>query len=537
MSVMSAASAASKIMQTINNKCNRVTLTVMIPPGNNNNANNTAPPALAGKAAVTNNSALHKSSAVAMLNTARSSLFNAPTKQTLVAVHTSSGSSSSNSTNSSANSGSNASATAAVPADVFTPTVSTPVASTPATAALHQFLTLLSPSAALLATPLCSSLSSLPLFPFATPNKLATLSPIAEHDSNARNLRSYAAAAAATPIPASQPSQQLHRVAGSTVSLAPILSPTAAAVAAELFSAAAVNNSSPLSLLNSAESSPCTVDSWPLSGTSALELDQLPESDLPPSRSPVASPSACSYAELEDVKYLSLNSDDCVEPATPHSQQPFSNTLDMHLSPPSSFSQLSHSNNNSPQRSMIPSLPRSHSADFTYHTTAMHDITAAEQFSSSPSTASLHSSYSMDNISLMQQQVVNNSVHAVHANSSIHNSGCHYSGSYNELHAAHIRASASVHRVLAYNALPVRADLYSRDERAMKLQRYREKRARRVWNKRVLYQVRKTFADGRPRVGGRFIKKTDEQLEAAKAAPHTLSMQLSSEARIQRAFA
>jgi len=47
--------------------------------------------------------------------------------------------------------------------------------------------------------------------------------------------------------------------------------------------------------------------------------------------------------------------------------------------------------------------------------------------------------------------------------------------------------------------------VYTRSERAAKLLRYRQKRARRNFSKRVLYGCRKRFADSRPRVGGRFV--------------------------------
>ena len=48
---------------------------------------------------------------------------------------------------------------------------------------------------------------------------------------------------------------------------------------------------------------------------------------------------------------------------------------------------------------------------------------------------------------------------------------------------------------------------YTREERARRLARYKDKRQRRCFTKRVLYQVRKDFAVSRKRVGGRFIKK------------------------------
>jgi hypothetical protein len=39
-----------------------------------------------------------------------------------------------------------------------------------------------------------------------------------------------------------------------------------------------------------------------------------------------------------------------------------------------------------------------------------------------------------------------------------------------------------------------------------------EKRDRRAWAKKVKYDVRKSFADSRLRVKGRFVKKEDEEL-------------------------
>jgi len=47
--------------------------------------------------------------------------------------------------------------------------------------------------------------------------------------------------------------------------------------------------------------------------------------------------------------------------------------------------------------------------------------------------------------------------------------------------------------------------IYTRAERAAKIRRFRQKRERRNFTKRVLYGCRKQFADSRPRVGGRFV--------------------------------
>jgi len=44
-------------------------------------------------------------------------------------------------------------------------------------------------------------------------------------------------------------------------------------------------------------------------------------------------------------------------------------------------------------------------------------------------------------------------------------------------------------------------------ERQVKLQRFLEKRKRRVWRKEVKYSCRKQFAESRPRVAGRFVPK------------------------------
>uniref|UniRef100_A0A7S1GF99 CCT domain-containing protein n=1 Tax=Bicosoecida sp. CB-2014 TaxID=1486930 RepID=A0A7S1GF99_9STRA len=51
---------------------------------------------------------------------------------------------------------------------------------------------------------------------------------------------------------------------------------------------------------------------------------------------------------------------------------------------------------------------------------------------------------------------------------------------------------------------------YSPDAREERLRRFYEGRTRRVWDRRVKYDVRKNFADSRVRVKGRFVKKSDE---------------------------
>lgn len=53
---------------------------------------------------------------------------------------------------------------------------------------------------------------------------------------------------------------------------------------------------------------------------------------------------------------------------------------------------------------------------------------------------------------------------------------------------------------------------YSPNARKRRIDRFLEKRKRRVWAKKVDYGVRKNFADSRLRVKGRFVKKEDEEL-------------------------
>jgi len=63
---------------------------------------------------------------------------------------------------------------------------------------------------------------------------------------------------------------------------------------------------------------------------------------------------------------------------------------------------------------------------------------------------------------------------------------------------------------------PVR--VYTKEERRERLERYREKQKNRKFlGKRVIYRCRKEFADQRPRMGGRFIKKTPEEKAAQEA--------------------
>lgn len=51
---------------------------------------------------------------------------------------------------------------------------------------------------------------------------------------------------------------------------------------------------------------------------------------------------------------------------------------------------------------------------------------------------------------------------------------------------------------------------YSPEARRLRIERFIEKRNKRVWTKKVKYDVRKNFADSRIRVKGRFVKKEEE---------------------------
>jgi hypothetical protein len=81
------------------------------------------------------------------------------------------------------------------------------------------------------------------------------------------------------------------------------------------------------------------------------------------------------------------------------------------------------------------------------------------------------------------------------------------SSSHSSHHHPHSSGSSGSSSSAASAMHAERIGAYSREERAKRLARYHDKRSRRCWSKRVLYACRKVFADGRKRVGGRFIKK------------------------------
>jgi hypothetical protein len=61
-------------------------------------------------------------------------------------------------------------------------------------------------------------------------------------------------------------------------------------------------------------------------------------------------------------------------------------------------------------------------------------------------------------------------------------------------------------------AIPGWVGAYPHEARTRRVAQFLEKRSRRVWEKTVKYDVRKSFADSRLRVKGRFVKKEDEAL-------------------------
>jgi CCT motif len=58
-----------------------------------------------------------------------------------------------------------------------------------------------------------------------------------------------------------------------------------------------------------------------------------------------------------------------------------------------------------------------------------------------------------------------------------------------------------------------RIGIYTPQERAAIIARYHEKRSHRNWNKKIRYNCRKSLADSRLRVKGRFVKRCGDTLE------------------------
>ena len=74
--------------------------------------------------------------------------------------------------------------------------------------------------------------------------------------------------------------------------------------------------------------------------------------------------------------------------------------------------------------------------------------------------------------------------------------------------------SSGTHQFPVYRR-KVNIGIYSPAARRDRLRRFMQKRKKRIWQKRVKYDVRKNFADSRLRFKGRFVKKEDEELMRA----------------------
>jgi hypothetical protein len=63
-----------------------------------------------------------------------------------------------------------------------------------------------------------------------------------------------------------------------------------------------------------------------------------------------------------------------------------------------------------------------------------------------------------------------------------------------------------------------RIGIYTPAERAAIIAKFNRKRTRRVWNKKIRYNCRKSLADRRLRVKGRFVKRSEQEQLAKKLA-------------------
>lgn len=59
----------------------------------------------------------------------------------------------------------------------------------------------------------------------------------------------------------------------------------------------------------------------------------------------------------------------------------------------------------------------------------------------------------------------------------------------------------------------VKVGAYTKEERQMRIQKFRAKKIRRVWKKQIKYDCRKKLADTRPRIKGRFVSRKDGDSE------------------------
>jgi hypothetical protein len=63
-----------------------------------------------------------------------------------------------------------------------------------------------------------------------------------------------------------------------------------------------------------------------------------------------------------------------------------------------------------------------------------------------------------------------------------------------------------------------RVGIYTPAERAAIIAKFQRKRTRRIWNKKIRYGCRKSLADRRLRVKGRFVKRSEQEQLARQLA-------------------
>lgn len=78
-----------------------------------------------------------------------------------------------------------------------------------------------------------------------------------------------------------------------------------------------------------------------------------------------------------------------------------------------------------------------------------------------------------------------------------------------------------------------RIGIYTPSERLAIIARFNEKRSRRVWNKKIRYNCRKSLADRRMRVKGRFVKRSVEQESSNNSSKATSSAPLTTLSTVQ----